>query len=325
MKKIKFLSIATMVAFMTLGLSSCEKENFTVESPEIDVEIPEINIGGVEIPEGYKPGDALVSIQPSVIAFINGQVATVTDETTFTFDGKSALEYTTNEDGSINAFEVPVVASYKATIEGFTKTLTAETTVKIPNLAAGQVAIMYPTLMVSANGEVNISIEIAEESVVENKTVDFKNESDYCLETAQGKVKFELGYTLDEESTVITNGYEDNEEVKNILDSYNTKWEEVRDLTLHHIYANTLTRVPYSITVATINGQITESIDWARSADTERVAATFKATYRHSVIFDLENVESNLNLNGVGHGHGHSHGHGHGDDNNAGGGIIWGE
>ena len=37
MKKIKFLSIATMVAFMTLGLSSCEKENFTVESPEIDV------------------------------------------------------------------------------------------------------------------------------------------------------------------------------------------------------------------------------------------------------------------------------------------------
>ena len=109
-----------------------------------------------------------------------------------------------------------------------------------------------------------------------HETVDFKNESDYCLETAQGKVKIELGHTLDDYS--INEGYESNEEVKNILDFYNTKNEEVFDITLYHLYANTMTRVPYSITVATVDGQIIESIDWARSADTERVAATFKAT-----------------------------------------------
>ena len=323
MKKTKFLSCAVMAAFMALGLSSCEKENFVVEAPEVDVDVPQITIPGINIPEGYKPGDALISIQPSVLALINGEAKTVTDETTFTFNGEKEFTYTVKEDGSIDKMDVKVVATYVANVKGFEKTLTAETTVKIPNLAAGQVAIMYPTLMVSVDGEVDFTYDSSTTpGTVVKEAKEIKNMTDYCYERLDGEVSVKVGYKLIDSK--IEDAYKENETVKSIIDSYDNTWEERHPITVEHLYAQTMARVPYTVTVETIEGEIYEKIDWSRS-ENQKLAATFKAEYRSGVIFDLPNTEYNLNLDGNGHGHGHGHGHGDGDSSNAGGGIIWGE
>ena len=151
--KVKFLSYAALAALFTLGITSCEKESFNTGS-DINVEPPVVNIPGVNIPEGYKPGDAVVSIQPSVVAVINGEVINVTEDATITYNEKESLEYTVEADQSIKEFDVKIVASYETVVEDSTFTLTAQRTVTVPNLSAGQVAIFTPTMVMSLNFKV---------------------------------------------------------------------------------------------------------------------------------------------------------------------------
>ena len=53
MNKFKFLSCAVMAAFFAMGITSCEKENF---SPNVDIEVPEFP--EIEIPEYPEIGRA---------------------------------------------------------------------------------------------------------------------------------------------------------------------------------------------------------------------------------------------------------------------------
>ena len=95
MKKIKFLSCAFLAAIMALGFTSCEKENFNTQT-DVDIDVPVINIPGVVLPPSYQPGDAVLSIQPTVIANINGLSTTVTNEAKITYNGESELKYEVN-------------------------------------------------------------------------------------------------------------------------------------------------------------------------------------------------------------------------------------
>ena len=139
-----------MAAFFVLGMTSCEKEDFNTKT-DVDVNAPVVNIPGVTIPEGYKPGDAVVSIQPSVIAVINGDVINVTEEATITYNEKEKLEYTLEADRSIKEFAVNIVASYETEVNDSVFTLTAQKVVNVPTLSAGQVAIFTPTMVMSLN------------------------------------------------------------------------------------------------------------------------------------------------------------------------------
>ena len=149
MNKFKFLSSAVMAAFFAFGLASCEKENFSTKT-EVDVNTPTINIPGVDLGGEYKPGDAVISIQPTVWAILDGELQNVTAASTLTFNDEAMKTYTKTSADGFAAMTVKVVATYVATLGEEEKTLTAETTVEVPALTAGQVAIFTPTLVVSA-------------------------------------------------------------------------------------------------------------------------------------------------------------------------------
>lgn len=322
MKKINFLSCAVIAAFMAVSFTACEKENFT---SEVEVETPEINVGGIEIPEGYKPGDAILSVQPTVIAIINGNPENVTSQSKITYNGKDKLEYTV-ESNCIAATTVEVKAEYTADIEGHKKTLEAETTVSVPALNAGQIAILTPTLIVSIDGEADLKCFYTwGEPEIVNKELTAKNPTDYCYETVSKTIVFETGLKIT--SVDIEAGYEERaSEIENKIDSdVSVSWYQYEEITLHHVYAQTMTKVPYSLISQSIEGTVMDRVEWSRSTTEDKLAATFKGELTYGLILDLDNAESNISLDGLGHGHGHSHGHGHGDSSNAGGGIIWGE
>ena len=88
MNKLKFLGSAVMAAFMAFNLASCEKESFTTET-DVTVTPPTITIPGInleDIPQ-YQPGNAVVAIQPTVNALINGIVTDVTSKATIKIAG----------------------------------------------------------------------------------------------------------------------------------------------------------------------------------------------------------------------------------------------
>ena len=149
MKKIKFLSCIAMAAFMAIGFTSCEKENFNTDT-NVTVTPPTINIPG--LPESYKPGDAVVSIQPSVNALINGEISNVTAAATIKFGDVEKKNYVITGQ-TINAQDITISVSYTAKVDGFEKVLEATEVVSIPALEAGMVAIITPTIWLSINAE----------------------------------------------------------------------------------------------------------------------------------------------------------------------------
>ena len=141
-----------MAAFFAFGLASCEKEDFKTDvNPEINA--PTINIPGVDLPDSYKPGDAVVSIQPTVWAVINGEVKNVTALTTIKFNDVEMDSYTKTSSTGFAAMTVKIAATYEATVGEEKKTLSAEATIEVPALTPGQVAIFTPTLVMSAKSE----------------------------------------------------------------------------------------------------------------------------------------------------------------------------
>ena len=149
MKKIKFLSCIAMAAFMAIGFTSCEKENFNTDT-NVTVTPPTINIPG--LPESYKPGDAVVSIQPSVNALINGEISNVTAAATIKFGDVEKKNYVITGQ-TINAQDITISVSYTANVDGFEKVLEATDVVSVPALEAGMVAIITPTIWLSINAE----------------------------------------------------------------------------------------------------------------------------------------------------------------------------
>ena len=341
MKKFKFLSSAVMAAFFALGMISCEKENFT---PNVDIEAPEINIPDVEVPEGYKPGDAVISITPQVIAVINGEIKNVTNEATITYNGKGKVgEAYTVVNNAIAATSIKVVASYEFEEE----TYTAEYSIDVPALSAGQVAVYTPTLIITINveGEDEGDGEEEEEggvsqglvvNAVEGSTVitkkygeiEIDNASNYYF-TNETKSFTEAGlkYGTFISNIKIAKGYTENKEIESILGSYNQGTENhVITLKGFNLWPMTKTCFAFEQIAETKNYIINEVFE--TRATTEKEAATFTVTdYSYIIGTTPVYYNSGAGHNGIGHAHshgaGHGHDHGHGSEN-AGGGIVWG-
>lgn len=348
MNKFKFLSCAVMAAFFAMGITSCEKEDFNTK---VDIDTPTITIPGIDTPEDWKPGNAVVAINPSVIAVIDGSISDVTGIATVTYNGEEGLKYTTNADGSIAAFEVKLEASYL--VEEKDTTLTAAKTVKVPALSAGQALMITPTLVITANFETEepgtdepgtdepgtddpekvslgfVTEEVEGSAVVTKKAgeIEFNNESNYYYTNVAGTSNTELKYGTFISNIKVAESYKDNAEVQAILGSYNQGVEDYK------IAVKGFTMWPNTLTCFSIE-EITETKDYIikekfeTRATTETTAATFTVTdYSYVVSTTPKYYDANTG-HGTGHtGHGHvnSHGHGHGHGNgNAGGGIVWG-
>ena len=152
MNKLKFFGCALMAVLFAFSMASCEEENFnTTVDPEVN--IPPITIPGVdietELPD-YNPGDAVISIQPTVWAFIDGKVDNVTALATIKFNGVEKKTYNASSATGFEAMTIKITASYDATVGTESKTLTAEMSLEIPALGAGKLAIFTPTLIMSA-------------------------------------------------------------------------------------------------------------------------------------------------------------------------------
>lgn len=348
MNKIKFLSCAVMAAFFAMGITSCEKENFDTK---VDIDTPTIQIPGVDTPEGYKPGDAVVSITPQVLAVINGEMKNVTNEATVTYNGKEKLEYTVT-DGAIAAMDVKVVASYDYEVNGETKAYTAEYTIKVPALSAGQVAVYTPTLVISINfttdepstdepgtdepgtddGEtvsLGLVTEEVEGSAVVTKTaseIELNNESNFYY-TNVSTESTGLKYGTFISNIKVEAGYEENKDVQAILGSYNQGVNDYQ-IKLTGITLWPETKACFAVeAVKETKSYIVKEVFETR-ANTEKTAATFTVEdYSYIVSTTATYYNAGVGHSGNGHAHsqgqGHAHGHGHGTDN-AGGGIVWG-
>lgn len=348
MNKIKFLSCAVMAAFFAMGITSCEKENFDTK---VDIDTPTIEIPGVTPSEPIKPGAAVVAINPSVVAVINGKISDVTSDATVTYNGEEALKYTTNADGSIDKFEVELAAAYY--VEEEDTTLTTTKTVNIPALSAGQAIMVSPTLVISANFEAEepgtedpgtgeepgtgegekVSLGLVTEEVEGSAVVvkeagefEFDNPTNYYYTDMTG-TSGDLTYGTVISNIVVEAAYKDNADVQAILGSYNQSVDDynitIKGITL---WPNTKTCFPIEKIAETKSYIIKEQFE--TRAITETKAATFNVT-DYSYIVSTTPVYYNSGTGHTGHGHAHSTGHGHGHDlghgnGNAGGGIVWG-
>ena len=329
MKKIKFLSCAALAAFMAFGLASCEKENFNTDA-NVTVTTPTINIPGIEIPDSYKPGDAVVSIQPSVNALVNGEILKVTDKAIVKFNGEeSDKKYKVLTGQTIAAQEIAISVSYTANVEGFEKTLEATDVVSVPALQAGMVAIITPTIWLSATAEgyfLETGITTTPSEIVKNKVIE--NKTDYWYSDYDAVIPYviEGSYLTSKE---IMAGYENDETVVKALDTYakglSTELKYNEEVTLKdlNVYAQSLTIIPFSQEVISTEYEIKKEMTWSRSTEIKTVAK-FTIEKYGKVQFDVNDIKYNVNLEGEGHGHGHGegHGHGHGGNDNAGGSIV---
>ena len=342
MNKFKFLSCAVMAAFFAMGITSCEKEDFNTK---VDIDTPTITIPGIDTPEDWKPGNAVVAINPSVIAVIDGSISDVTGIATVTYNGEEGLKYTTNADGSIAAFEVKLEASYL--VEEKDTTLTAAKTVKVPALSAGQALMITPTLVITANFETEepgtdepgtddpekvslgfVTEEVEGSAVVEKVAgeIEFQNYTNYYYTNMTGTSSNLIYGTVISDINVEA-AYKDNTEVQAILGSYNQSVND-HNITIKGItmWPNTKTCFPVEKIIETKSYIIKEQFE--TRALTETKAATFTVK-DYSYIVSTTPVYYNSGEGHNGHGHAHSTGHGHGHDlghgnGNAGGGIVVG-
>ena len=159
MKKIKFLSIAAMVAFMALGLSSCEKEDFRTNLT--------VNVDAAP---------AVVYIQPTVIAFVIGVAKDVTAEAEF----NEYIIPEANEEGKITAQSIDIIAYYTATDDkfGLTTELQGKITINVPELSRGMSRTFTPTIVLSAQTSSTNLNEVpgtTEDYTITPKTISVKN------------------------------------------------------------------------------------------------------------------------------------------------------
>lgn len=357
MNKFKFLSSAVMAAFFAFGLASCEKENFSTKT-EVDVNTPTINIPGVDLPGEYKPGDAVISIQPTVWAILDGELQNVTAASTLTFNDEAMKTYTKTSADGFAAMTIKITATYVATLGEEEKTLTAETTVEVPALNAGQVAIFTPTLVMSAKSPEQGGdepggdepggdepggdepggttpggstygpyLELINQNTNDpvNYHCDVTNKLNYWFPamTVTTDMKFYQGGTYVENENIINQNYatQANQEIN----KFKTATEAPITFYEVTVYANSVTCIEFSVTTTKKN--------YAYKEGTSRAAGDNIATFTvcdNAII--IGNTTYGIALPDSGHGHGHgsvghnhghgnAHDHGHGNDN-AGGGIV---
>ena len=346
MIKFKFLSSAVMAAFFAFGLASCEKEDFKTDvNPEINA--PTINIPGVDLPDSYKPGDAVVSIQPTVWAVINGEVQNVTALTTIKFNDVEMDSYTKTSSTGFAAMTVKIAATYEATVGEEKKTLSAEATIEVPALTPGQVAIFTPTLVMSAKSETGgdtpggdtpggdtpgdteygpyFRFNEVTEPVVKYHC-DYANYLNYWFPamTITSDKEFMLNGTYVTDINIINKNFETKANTE--INKFNTAEKAPIVFENVTVYANSVTCIEFETQTTKKYYTYFEGTD-SRAADDP--IATFVV---NETSYKITKYNTGLALPGSGHGHGHGsvgHNHGHGNahdhghgGNNAGGGIV---
>lgn len=331
MKKIKFLSIAVMTAFMALGLSSCEKENFRSEY-DVDVEAP-------IIPDA---SPAVVSINPNVIAFINGSAKNVTNDeaTTVTYTLPTA-----GEDGTIEEQTVKIDVTYIAEVEAYgttlTKEVTATETVKVPALGKGMCCVLTPTIVLSVQTEEDApSAPQAGNTTqlkAEEKNVTIKNETQYFYTDVNGEYEYKTGTEVDRENiNWLEPSFKYDPEINGMIDAFDKVVMEKNKVENIVVMANSQTIIKVETTRTSTEYTIKKKVTLGRAADSVEIEVVkFNVTKYESTIDNHkagpksdenpDGYDVDINLKGEEHGHGHGHGSGHGNSDNAGGGIIWGE
>ena len=322
MKKLRFLGSAVMAVFMAFNLASCEKENFTTDT-DVTVTPPSITIPGITMPNEYKPGDAVVSIQPTVNALINGNITNVTANATIKIDGEE-LKYKVLAGQTIAAKEVTITVSYTATIEGFDKVLTAEEKVNVPDLKAGMVAIITPTIWLSVNTKGYFSDKKGQGvSAVESDKASVENVSNYWYSEQTKEITYVRKGAYLVGGIQYTAGYENDQEVIATVNEYVEAYEEALVYetipVTFNLFAQSQTIIEYSQKKTTTDYEIKKLIEFSRAADENEVTVA-KFTIEEYGEFIIEAIKENIHLEGEGHGHGH--GNGHGGIGNAGGSIV---
>ena len=324
MKKIKFFGCAVLAAMMSWGLTSCEKENFNVGG-DIDITIPEA-------------ADAVVVINPNVIAFINGVPTNITEEATIDFTTPKA-----GTDGTIAAQDVKITVTYTATVDGASKETKTEKVVSVPALSKGMCCTITPTIYVFVNTTFDFSAVETEAGNVttteETGTITVENRSDYYWTDKVVEYEFVSGKEVDANSIEwLSEEYKDNQDVLGLIENMNfleTKTNKTQPI---WVFAQSLTIINVNRIVTTTEYTIQKTVSFSRSADDvtyDVVKFNLKEYFTTSDNAgkgpkdegNPHGYDANINLKGAGHGHGHlyGHGHGHADNSNAGGGIVWGE
>ena len=331
MKKIKFLSIATMVAFMALGLSSCEKENFRTEY-DVDIEAP-------VIPDA---APAVVSINPNVLAFINGNAKNVTNEAEITF---TTLP-TAGEDGTIAAQQVTINVKYTAEVEVYGETLTKEVTateiVNVPALGKGMCCVLTPTIVLSLQTETGVpSLGDGTETPLpaEPKNITIKNKTQYFYTDVNGEYEYKTGTEVDRKSiNWIKPSFRYDTEINEMINDFDNIVMAKKKVENIIVMAQSQTIIKVETSRVSTTYTIKKNVSLGRSTnDTAEVeivtfdVITYTSTTDNSAAgrYDSETnpngYKVDIHLEGETHGHGHGHGNGHGDSSNSGGGIVWGE
>ena len=357
MNKFKFLSSAVMAAFFAFGLASCEKEDFKTDvNPEINA--PTINIPGVDLPDSYKPGDAVVSIQPTVWAVINGEVKNVTALTTIKFNDVEMDSYTKTSSTGFAAMTVKIAATYEATVGEEKKTLSAEATIEVPALTPGQVAIFTPTLVMSAKSETGgdtpggdtpggdtpggdtpggdtpgdtedesyVSLTNTVTEPVVKYHIDYANYLNYWFPamTITSDKEFMLNGTYVTDINIINKNFAT--EANTEINKFNTAEKAPLVFENVTVYANSVTCIEFE-------AQTTKKYYTFIEGTVSRAAGDPIATFVvNETSYKITKYNTGLALPGSGHGHGHGsvgHNHGHGNahdhghgGSNAGGGIV---
>ena len=235
---------------------------------------------------------------------------------------------------------VKIDASYATTVDGEAMTLTATTTIEIPALSAGQVAIFMPQLIVSYNSEEDDDDPIVIpgtpgsntytvwtsdklEGKKESVHYDYKNSSNYYYDSYLFKAPIkEWGTKLEGEPVIYDAKY--NETVNNFVSNWVIAGEKEFEFKGVTLYANSVTCVTAEITYNRVKWTLLERETGSSNAG--KIVA--ELILREDEGWEVIGSES-LHINGHGHGssghghgHGNGHGHGHGADN-AGGGIVW--
>lgn len=325
MKKINFLSCAILAAAFTLGLSSCEKEDFRNDY-DVDIEVPEAS-------------NAVVSISPSVIAFVNGSAKNVTNEANIQFTTPTA-----GADGTISATSVKITVKYTAIVEVYGETLskeiTAEETVNVPALGKGMCCILTPTIVLSVQTEIGSASPVKgteTELAPEINDISIKNETQYYYTDVNGEYEYKTGTEVDRESIEwIEKSYQNDAEINAMINAFDNIKMEKQKVSGIVVMAQSQTIIEVETLITSTEYTLKKTVSLSRAAESAEIdivkfnvigyiGTTDNSQAGPKSDENPNGYDVNINLEGEEHGHGHGHGNGHGDSSNAGGGIVWGE
>lgn len=294
MKKIKFLNgIGAMLALAAVTFTSCEKEEFNVD---------------------FEPVNAKAIISPIVLLVDDGVTTDVTKSATI----QGTTEF--NGNPTLTGSTVELTVSYEE--------LGTKISVVVPDLAAGQVATLTPTVLLSREYEIQMSVNGSDAEAP--KSIELKNLSDYWYEA---NVKYEVKNGLDmttKEITFVTEDILEKKQIQEYLDAalaneeeFTGKTDKVQQVP---VYAHSMTKVQVTYTTTTYTYTIAKKkVTPATRAEEAKVLATLTIDGYTTTELNCPEEWQNLQIEGHNHapaGHGFGHGHGHGGYDNAGGGII---